>query len=98
LEPLNAAFGHVVRKLRKEIGISQEDFADRANLHRTYVSQLERGLKSPSLKAVKFVDSKQSRLRLLRMSDQVQWTRIGEKKLAQIESSLMLHVFSIDQR
>ena len=53
LEPLNAAFGQVLWKLRKKIGISQEDLADRANLHRTYVSQLERGLKSPSLKAIK---------------------------------------------
>lgn len=52
LEPLNTAFGRVLCKLRKEIGVSQEDLADRAGLHRTYVSQLERGLKSPSLKAI----------------------------------------------
>ncbi len=53
MEPLNAAFGQILSKLRKANGISQEDLADRANLHRTYVSQLERGLKSPSLKAIK---------------------------------------------
>ena len=31
------------------LGVSQEELADRCGLHRTYVSQLERGLKSPSL-------------------------------------------------
>ncbi len=34
------------------MAISQEELAHRADLHRTYVSQLERGLKSPSLAAV----------------------------------------------
>ena len=49
---LNSAIGQVLARFRKEIAISQEELADRANLHRTYVSQLERGLKSPSLNAI----------------------------------------------
>ena len=49
---LNSAIGRVLSRLRKEISISQEELADRSNLHRTYVSQLERGLKSPSLNAI----------------------------------------------
>lgn len=35
-----------------ERGISQEELGFRAELHRTYVSQLERGLKSPSLRVI----------------------------------------------
>lgn len=31
-----------VRRLRKERGLSQEEMAELANFHRTYVSQLER--------------------------------------------------------
>lgn len=46
---LNECFGRVLRRLRKERGFSQESFGFKAGLHRTYVSQLERGLKSPSL-------------------------------------------------
>lgn len=34
------------------MGVSQEELADRAELHRTYVSALERALKSPSLGAI----------------------------------------------
>jgi len=46
---LNKSFGKVLRRLREEKGFSQEAFGFEAKLHRTYVSQLERGLKSPSL-------------------------------------------------
>jgi transcriptional regulator with XRE-family HTH domain len=41
-----------LRRLRAEAGLSQEELAHRSHLHRTYVSQLERGLKSPSLGAI----------------------------------------------
>jgi transcriptional regulator with XRE-family HTH domain len=41
-----------LRKVRTEKGLSQEELADRAGLHRTYISQIERGLKSPSLRSL----------------------------------------------
>lgn len=41
--------GHNVRRLRLEKGWSQEDYADRAEIHRTYVSDIERGRRNPSL-------------------------------------------------
>ncbi|MCZ4301351.1 helix-turn-helix domain-containing protein [Microbacterium oxydans] len=44
-----AAFGARVRELRNEKGWSQEDFAHRANLDRTYVSGIERGTRNPTL-------------------------------------------------
>lgn len=49
---LNQAFGKVIRHMRIEAGLSQEELGYRSNLHRTYISQLERGLKSPSLNAI----------------------------------------------
>ena len=44
--------GQVLRAERSRLGISQEELADRAGFHRTYISQLERGLKSPSIRAL----------------------------------------------
>ncbi len=38
-----------VRRLRDERGLSQEQLAFEAEIDRTYVSQLERGLINPSL-------------------------------------------------
>ena len=35
-----------VKRVRKERGLSQEELADRAGVHRTYVSQIERGVKN----------------------------------------------------
>ena len=46
---IDQAFSVVLRRLRKQKGLSQEQFGFDAGLHRTYISQLERGLKSPSL-------------------------------------------------
>lgn len=43
------ALGETIAHLRSKAGISQERLADLARIHRTYVSQLERGLKSPTL-------------------------------------------------
>jgi transcriptional regulator with XRE-family HTH domain len=38
-----------LRKLRQAKGVSQETFADEAGLHRTYISDLERGARNPSI-------------------------------------------------
>lgn len=37
------AFGQVVRKRRLKLKLSQEDLAEKADIHRTYVSQIELG-------------------------------------------------------
>ncbi len=49
---LRDAFGRVIRELRTESGLTQEKLSFRAGLHRTYISDLERGLKSPTLDAI----------------------------------------------
>jgi len=36
-------FGAAVRDERHRLGLSQEDFAERANIHRTYISSIELG-------------------------------------------------------
>jgi len=49
---LNESFAHVLKDLRMNKGLSQEELAFKAKLHRTYISQLERGLKSPTLNTI----------------------------------------------
>ena len=38
-----ATLGKRIRELRMAVGLSQEELADRAGLHRTYVGGVERG-------------------------------------------------------
>ncbi|MDR3458132.1 MAG: response regulator [Verrucomicrobiae bacterium] len=46
------SFGETVKKLRNHLGISQEDLAERADLHRTYISDVERGSRNLSLENI----------------------------------------------
>lgn len=41
--------GKIIARHRNEKGLSQESLADLAEIHRTYVSQIERGLKYPTI-------------------------------------------------
>jgi len=42
-------FGERVREIRKEKGLSQEELAHRADLHRTYIGMIERAEKNITL-------------------------------------------------
>jgi transcriptional regulator with XRE-family HTH domain len=42
-------FGFAVKMRREELGLTQEDLADRAGIHRTYLSDMERGSRNVSL-------------------------------------------------
>ena len=46
-------FGRQVRTLRGRLGISQEELGFRAGVHRTYISQIERGIKSPTFSVIR---------------------------------------------
>jgi DNA-binding XRE family transcriptional regulator len=46
---INKAFGEQLRQARIAAGLTQEELAFRAGLDRTYISMLERGIKSPTL-------------------------------------------------
>jgi transcriptional regulator with XRE-family HTH domain len=41
--------GNAISSFRNDASISQEELAARAGVHRTYISQLERDLKSPTI-------------------------------------------------
>ncbi len=48
----NVAFGKRVAELRKSAGYSQEQFAFKCKVDRTYMGTLERGEKSPTLNTI----------------------------------------------
>jgi transcriptional regulator with XRE-family HTH domain len=49
---LTQILGRNVRDARLRSGISQEELAFRADMKRSYVSDLERGTRNPSIKAI----------------------------------------------
>jgi transcriptional regulator with XRE-family HTH domain len=51
-EELIRQFGLEVKRRRIALGLTQEAFADVSDLHRTYVSSIERGGRNPTLDIV----------------------------------------------
>ncbi len=49
---IEEAFGLTLQDLRKARKLSQEELGFESGYHRTYISQLERGHKSPSLRTI----------------------------------------------
>lgn len=49
---IQAFFGAHLKKLRLLSGLSQEAFADKCGLDRTYVSGIERGVRNPTLQVI----------------------------------------------
>ncbi|PWC19022.1 helix-turn-helix domain-containing protein [Brenneria corticis] len=45
-------FGQRVKTLRLQAGLSQEAFADKCGLDRTYISGIERGVRNPTLEVI----------------------------------------------
>lgn len=51
-DPILVTFGLAVQRRRKALGISQEEAAARAGLHRTYFADVERGSRNLGLRNV----------------------------------------------
>ncbi len=51
-DPILSNFGDRVRKARAELNLSQEELAERAGLHRTYIGMIERAEKNITLKNI----------------------------------------------
>ncbi|MDV5357687.1 helix-turn-helix transcriptional regulator [Enterobacter asburiae] len=51
-ENVKSLLGQQVRSLRLQAGLSQENFAERCGLDRTYISGIERGTRNPTLEVL----------------------------------------------
>lgn len=52
MEDISKKFGKKVREIRLKKRLSQGDISRRLNLHRSYISGIERGVRNPSLKVI----------------------------------------------
>jgi transcriptional regulator with XRE-family HTH domain len=57
VETLRKTLGARVRQLRRDAGVSQEDFADSCGFARSYMSRIERGTANLSLDAIERLSS-----------------------------------------
>ena len=51
-QPVLVYFGQKVCEERKKLGLSQEELANRAGVHRTYIGMIERAEKNITLKNI----------------------------------------------
>lgn len=81
VQSIDRAFGNVLRELRKQCDLSQEELALQSGYHRTYISLLERGLKSPSLRTL----SKLAGALKVDLSEMVQLVQRKERSLQEVK-------------
>jgi CheY-like chemotaxis protein len=79
-------FGTAVRTWRNWHGLSQEELAERADLHRTYVCDVERGARNVSLKSIEKLAGalKISTATLLSQADKPAGERVSTNELVDI--------------
>lgn len=51
-QTLNQAFGKIIKQLRQEQGLSQQELADYSEVDRSYISDLERGRYNPTIQTI----------------------------------------------
>ncbi len=49
---IQVKLGEKIKKIRKENGLSQEQLATKSKLHRTYISDIERGDRNVSIRNI----------------------------------------------
>jgi transcriptional regulator with XRE-family HTH domain len=49
---IKTKFGKIIKELRSEKGLSQEELADRAGMHRTYIGMIERAEKNITIENI----------------------------------------------
>jgi two-component system, response regulator len=52
LKGMLSRFGSAIRAHRKRLGFSQEELADRSGLHRTYITDVERGVRNVTMESM----------------------------------------------
>src|SRR6266436_6432927 len=66
---LKTLLGMAIKTQRASLGISQEELAHRAGLHRTYISDLERGARNPSIESFENGSGSQQMVEILLVQD-----------------------------
>jgi transcriptional regulator with XRE-family HTH domain len=54
-DKLSAIVGNNIKKYRKTLNISQEELAEKAGLHRTYIGGIERGERNITLDSLQVI-------------------------------------------
>ena len=73
-------FSNNLKYYRNKLGISKEEFADKAGLHRTYISAVECGKRSISLDNIQKIAEALGIETYLLFIDKIEDTKAGEKK------------------
>jgi len=88
-------FGDNVRKYRNKIGLSQEEFAKKCGLHRTYISAVERHRRSISLNNIqKIADALEIEPYLLFLEPHASMARTDRSAVAMAATAPSSEVFT----
>jgi transcriptional regulator with XRE-family HTH domain len=76
---ISKRFGRAIRDRRTAARITQEELAERAGLHPTYVSMVERGVRNPTLDVAAQI-ARALKVKLPRLTKEAQGQRGGRRR------------------
>lgn len=94
---VRSQFGTVVRAWRSQLGISQEELAGRAGLHRTYVSDVERGARNVSLASIDKL-AKALEISVSALFAQVDRSSRGEAVDSVLSTDELVHILLVEDQ
>lgn len=86
----NANLGERMKKTRKKLNLTQEQFGEMTDVTSAYIGQIERNERTPSLKKLKEMAEK--------LGVSVEYLVVGEKTAAEVDENLKKELEGVSQR
>ena len=97
MSDLTNKLGKRIRNYRRELGFSQEQLAEKSRCHPTYIGQIERGEKNPTIESIEKI-TRALGISLSQLLEKIDFENHSENQIAEKCYELILSKNHIEQK